>query len=260
MELISIITPTHNSTNTIVQTIESILSQTYENWELIICDDGSIDDTIDKILLYNDDRIKLYKNKISYGASEARNTSLKNSIGDYICFLDSDDIWSKDKLLFQLSFMKENNLLFSYGSYFTFKDDILNPLGLFKPKNELTYSDLLGKCDIGCLSVMIDRKLLEGYQFPNSKKEDYALWLVLFKNHNVKAYCFPGVHCYYRISSKSLSSNKFKEVFRQYIVLRKFSSEKSSKIFGYLIYYILNGLKKHYIIYCSKKSLLRTVK
>ncbi|HIF9240959.1 TPA: glycosyltransferase family 2 protein [Photobacterium damselae] len=250
MSLISIITPIYNSSETISETIESVLSQKYTKWELILCDDNSSDNSLCIIESYLiDNRIKVVKNEFNKGAAGARNTGLKYANGDYICFLDSDDIWDDEKLKEQYLFMKKNSALFSYGCYFTFKKCIKDTIGFFNPPKKISYENLLGKCDIGCSTVMIHKSLLINYKFPELPKEDYAFWLMIFKNSNITAYCFPGVHCYYRLSSGSLSSNKFKEIFKQYKVLSEISGKNKLNILLYMLSYIMNGLKKHLINY-----------
>lgn len=108
--LVSIIMPSFNSANTICEAIDSVIMQTYNNWELLITDDCSTDTTVSLVKSYceNDDRIKLFQNKINSGAAVSRNYSLENARGEYIAFLDSDDIWFSNKLEVQLEFMKLN--------------------------------------------------------------------------------------------------------------------------------------------------------
>ncbi|MEC6822492.1 glycosyltransferase family 2 protein [Photobacterium piscicola] len=248
-DLISIIMPSYNSEKTILNSIYSVLSQTYKNWELIICDDGSNDQSVHKISEICDSRIKLYSNENKKGAAGARNTALKYANGKYICFLDSDDLWDNSKLDIQLSFMKRTDTDFSYSSYKIFKGSIDNIIGEFNPPDEISYYDLLKWCDIGCLTVMVKRELIIGLYFPYCYKEDYAFWLIILKKIKIKARNVPNCISYYRISSNSLSSNKIKEISRQYNVLINYSDSKKITALYYTFRYILNGLKKHLFRY-----------
>ena len=123
---VSIILPNYNSSKTIKKTINTVLRQTYKNWELIIIDDGS--DSITKKILYkyqNKKKIKIYFLKKNKGAAYCRNLAIKKSNSDYIAFIDSDDLWKKNKLKLQINFMKKNNYFFTYTYYKTFKIIVL---------------------------------------------------------------------------------------------------------------------------------------
>ncbi|MEI9533245.1 glycosyltransferase family 2 protein [Moellerella wisconsensis] len=253
MSLISIITPCFNSVDTINDTITSVLNQSYTNWEIIICDDMSNDKSESIINKFDDPRIKYVKNEFIKGAAGSRNTAMKYASGRFICFLDSDDIWSKHKLEIQLKFMQKYDLAFTYGSYYTFKNNIKNITGKFSPKPYLSFADILKTCDIGCLTVMIDREKTGNFSFPYSEKEDYALWLILFRKNNIKARLYPGIHAYYRISSKGISANKFNEIKKQYNVLNKYSNCNKISICIYLFHYGINGLIKYFLKYRLKK-------
>lgn len=247
---VSVITPYYMAKNTIRQTISSVQKQSFIDWEMIIVDDNSNDD-IDSFLrdiLHQDSRIKLIRNINQKGAAGARNTGITHASGRYIAFLDSDDIWSPEKLDSQINFMKITNCSFSYGNYFSFSDvdEDGNPLktGLFKAPNQLTFKELCKTCSIGCLTVMLDRKSLSDIKLPYSDKEDYALWLNLTKI-GITAENYGGTHAYYRVRSNSLSSNKFREILRQYRVVRNVAGLSRVKSFVALLHYVYFGLKKH---------------
>ena len=185
--LVSIITPTYNCGRFIAETIESVLAQTYRNWEMIIVDDCSTDDTSEVVGRYSDSRIRYHCLDRNSGASVARNTALKMARGRWIAFLDSDDLWLPDKLERQIKFMEENNYSFSYHRYGEIDEDG-NPLGI-----EVGGISKVGKfamfscCWPGCLSVMYDREKVGEVQIvPIAKNNDTARWLKVVR----KAPCY----------------------------------------------------------------------
>lgn len=241
--------PCFNSEKTIFRAISSVLSQSHSNLELIICDDSSIDSTKDIINSFADERIKLINNKYNKGAAGARNSSLDYASGEYIAFLDSDDYWCNTKLSNQLNFMEKHNSLFTYGNYFIVNDSLI--IGKFEAKNKIYYHDLIKKCDIGCLTVMIKHELLDNNRFPENYKEDYRLWLnLLSKDKNLCAINYNGTDSFYNFDSSSLSGNKVKELLRQWLVIHEQPIQLSKKIFC-MTSYIFNGIYKHTIQYRS---------
>lgn len=208
--LVSIITPVYNSEKTIASTIESVLNQTFKNFEMIIVDDVSNDNTIEIIKEYQkkDSRIKLIVLNKNSGASVARNMALKEAKGRYIAFLDGDDLWKVDKLEKQLKFMKDKHCAFSYTDY-EYMDENSNLLGIIRkcPK-KVSYLKMLLGDSIGCLTVMYDTTKVGNIQIPNIKKRnDYALWCKILKEIRI-GYKFNEVLAIYRKSDKSLSSGK----------------------------------------------------
>lgn len=244
MALISIVMPAYNSSKHIEQAIRSVQNQTYKNIELIICDDGSSDNTIDIVnkFIIDDKRIILIKNNLVKGAAGARNSCLNVAKGEYISFLDSDDYWAPEKLEVQYNYMKSNNILFSYSNYYMFSDDMLKEI---KSRPVVHFNCLTYTCDIGCLTVMLSRKLLKSQRFPYIGKEDYAFWLLLLQN-GASAYNCNSKLAYYRKQHNSLSSNKFSEIFKQYNVLKKTSRLSNVQIYVRLISYTFNAVIKHY--------------
>lgn len=246
--LISIVMPSFNSGDTIKDSIESVLLQKYKLWELIICDDGSSDNTIDIINNFSDSRITIIKNKNLKGAAGARNSGIERISGEFLCFLDSDDIWAEDKLDVQLNFMISKKADFSYGSYYTFDHSITEPKGIFVPPETISFKRLLKSCDIGCLTVMLRVDSFKEFSFPYISKEDYAAWICCLKS-GITAHKYPGSYAYYRLSKNSLSSNKLKEIERQFCVVRKFGNVGFLKAVAYLCDYIIKGIVKHYYSY-----------
>lgn len=205
---VSIITPTYNDSRFIKETIKSILNQTHKNIELIIIDDCSTDDTFNIVKTFKDDRIVLLKNEKNCGTAYSRNLGIANASGDYIAFLDADDLWDKDKISMQLSFMIENNYDFTYTN-FEVIDEFGNKNGyIFSGPKKLTHKSFMKSNYVGCLTVMYKKSVFDGLCIPNSivKRNDYALWLKL--SEKADCYLLPVVLSQYRKRNKSLSSRK----------------------------------------------------
>lgn len=186
-ELVSIIMPSYNTAPYIRETVESVLNQTYTNWELLIVDDCSTDDT-DKVLAdLSDDRIRIYKNEVNSGAAVSRNKALREAKGKWIAFLDSDDLWKPEKLEKQLAFMKKNNYSFSYTDYEEINaEGVKIGVHVTGPKR-ITKTGMFNYCWPGCLTVMYDAEKIGLIQIKNIKKNnDYAMWLKICR----KADCY----------------------------------------------------------------------
>jgi teichuronic acid biosynthesis glycosyltransferase TuaG len=241
-ELVSIITPTFNSEKFLVNTIESIRNQSYQNWELLITDDCSSDGTINIIEHYIkiDSRIKLFNLKFNSGSGIARNKSIENAKGRYIAFCDSDDIWYSNKLREQVSFLDNNNLSFTYSGY-DIIDEENNIISSFIPKSELTYFDLLQSNQIGCLTALYDtKKLGKLYMSEIRNRQDWVLWLNIFKRIK-KTKGLERTLGSYRIRKNSISRNKLKMIkfhWKVYYNELGYSASKSLYLlFQYLWFY-----------------------
>jgi len=209
--LVSIIMPSYNSSSTIFDAINSVLSQTYKNWELIIVDDHSTDSTCDVIKKINDDRIRLISLPSNSGSpAKPRNVAIKESKGQYIAFLDSDDLWYPTKLELQVDFMIKNGYKFTCTAY-SIVDSNGNFSGSYTPPGFVTYGELLFNNSIGCLTVIVQRELIKDFVFPICGHEDYALWLKLIKESG-GVFSLPEKLSKYRISPGSVSSNKYRLV------------------------------------------------
>ena len=187
-DMVSIIMPSYNTAQFIAESIDSVLAQTYTNWELIIVDDCSTDITDDVVKPYlNDARISYLKNDKNSGAAVSRNRALREAKGKWIAFLDSDDLWLPEKLEKQIAFMKNNNYHFSYTRYIEI-DEESKPNGKYVtgPKR-ITKHGMYNYCWPGCLTVMYDAEAVGLIQIVNIKKNnDYAMWLKICK----KADCY----------------------------------------------------------------------
>jgi teichuronic acid biosynthesis glycosyltransferase TuaG len=243
---VSIITPSFKSEQFVSKTIESVLCQTYENWEMIIVDDCSPDNSNIIIEDYckKDCRIKLIKLEKNSGPAIARNRAIEEAKGRYIAFLDADDLWKPEKLEKQINFMKENNLAFTYSSY-ELIDENDNFLGKYITKDLITYKELLKTNVIGCLTAIYDIEKLDKVFMPNIlKRQDYGLWLKILKQINsTKGILEPLA--IYRIRKNSVSSNKLKAAQYQWKIYREVEKLNFFKSLYYFSWYIYYGLRKY---------------
>lgn len=184
-ELVSVIMPSYNTAKFIDKSISSVLNQTYQNFEIIIVDDCSTDNTDEVVASIKDERIKYIKNEKNSGAAVSRNKALKEAKGRWIAFLDSDDLWEAEKLEKQINFMKENGYHFSYTAYEEI-DENSNPLNrIIKGPRKISKLGMHAYCWIGCLTVMYDRQKIGLIQIEDIKKNnDYAMWLKVCKKEN----------------------------------------------------------------------------
>ena len=250
-ELVSIITPSFNTENYIAETIQSVLNQSYQNWEMLIIDDSSTDKSIDIIKSFNDKRIRLFINDSNKGAAISRNYALKEAKGKWITFLDSDDLWHHNKLEKQINFMKENNYHFSYTNYIEI-DEKSEPNGkLLTGPKIITKKSLNNFCYQGCLTVMYDCEKVGLIQISNLlKNNDYALWLKVIKKSN--CYLLPEILSSYRRRQGSISNHSsIKLIIHHYYLWRY--GERKSRLCAILFTFrnILYGLLKK-IIYVKK--------
>lgn len=187
-DLVSIITPSYNTSAYIADTIRSVQAQTYTNWEMIIVDDCSTDCTDEVVKSFlTDSRIKYLKNKKNSGAAVSRNRALREAKGRWIAFLDSDDLWMPEKLQKQITFMENGGYYFSYTQYEEIdeKSNLIN-VTVTGPKR-ITKYNMYNYCWPGCLTVMFDAKKVGLIQIKDIKKNnDYAMWLKVCK----KAECY----------------------------------------------------------------------
>ncbi|MCT4706780.1 glycosyltransferase [Enterobacteriaceae bacterium H16N7] len=245
-ELVSIIMPTFNSAKTVSESISSILNQTYTNWELLVTDDCSTDDTLEIIKNFaaSDKRIKFFKNDINSGAGVSRNNSISQAEGRFIAFLDSDDMWQHTKLEEQVSFMLENEYYLTYTQYKKI-DQSGSVTGYIQPPLRVNYSELLKANVIGCLTAMYDTKKLGKVFMPTiRKRQDMALWLKILEQVEY-AWCIPKVLAYYREGHESLSSNKLKVMISQWQFYNNYLQFNNFKTAWYFSFYVIRSLKKH---------------
>ncbi|OOE93003.1 glycosyltransferase family 2 protein [Salinivibrio sp. IB643] len=242
--MVSIIMPSFNCEDTIVESVNSVLSQTYKNWELIIVDDASTDDTWRVVSRFVDeyDRIKAYSNSENKGAGWCRNFAIEKARGRFIAFLDSDDLWKEDKIEKQISFMLENNYALTYTYYQRL--DGSDVLDIVKAPLETDYNKLLFSNVIGCLTAVYDTKKLGKRYMPLiRKRQDMALWLHILKDIPT-AHCLPEVLASYRYNN-GMSSNKLKVLSYQWELYRKVIGLGLMKSLFVFSVYAYKGFLKH---------------
>lgn len=207
-ELVSIIMPTYNCAKFIGETIKSVIAQTYSNFELIIVDDCSKDNTKDVVNSFDDERIKYHRLEKNSGAAVARTTAMNMAKGKYMAFLDSDDLWMENKLEHQLKFMKDNNYNITCTAYEQVNENGESLNRFIKTKKKVDYNRILLDCPVGNSTVMYNVEALGKFEVPNiRKRNDDALWLQMLKKEKY-IYGMDEVLAKYRIRSNSISSNK----------------------------------------------------
>lgn len=245
MSEVSIITPSYNSALYLNETIDSVLNQTFQDWEWLITDNCSNDNTIDIIKKYNDKRIKLTILDKNKGAGVARNYSLHRAKGRFITFLDSDDYWHPSFLEKMITFMKINNLELAYSSYSRCNEHLEPILKDFTADTIVNFNNLLKTCRLSLLSSMYDSQRVGKFFFPQeTKREDHIMWLNLLKKI---PYGKPlnETLAKYRMREGSVSRNKADIVKDQYLVYRSFMGFSVFKSIYYTLFWAINGFKKY---------------
>ena len=208
--LVSIIMPNYNCAKYLPDTINSVLNQTYQNWELIFVDDCSTDNSLEIIKGYNDPRIRVFQNEKNSGAAISRNYALREAKGRWMAFLDSDDLWEHEKLEKQLAFMVENKYSFTYTYYKVCNNGEWESFSRVSPK-KVTLRRLYNYCYFSTITVIYDRDVVGLLQIPDIKKRnDYALWLFALKNCD--AYLYPKTLSYYIRHENSVSTVSIKKL------------------------------------------------
>ena len=241
-EKVDIILPNYNSSEYIIKTIKSILDQTYKNWKLIIVDDFSNRKTKDILKKFSKkNKIRIYWLNKNRGAGYCRNYAIRKSNSPYLAFIDSDDIWKKNKLKQQINFMKKNNCSFSYTNYETFGDKnrkIDNP-------SKLNYSGFIKNTSIATSTMMIERKKIDNIKFTDTKIcEDYYFKCKLLKKINY-ALCINQYLTKYRIRRNSLQSNNLRNFYWIWKINKDYNKLNFLKNFFSLLCVSYNSLKKY---------------
>lgn len=246
--LVSVITPTYNSADTIVRTLASVTGQSFKNWEHIIVDDASSDKTCDILATHctQNDNVHLIRMDTNKGAGFARNIGIEAAQGKYIAFLDSDDLWLPQKLERQLQFMEVSDIAFSFTG-FERVDEWGNILGKVKVPEMCIYSDLLKNNRIGCLTAIYDSEKLGKVYMPEiRKRQDLGLWLRILKITPI-AYGMPDILAQYRIRKDSISANKTSSARYTWQLYRDFERLSFLKATYYFVHYAANGIVKTYL-------------
>lgn len=243
--VVSIIVPVYNAENFLEDTIKSIINQTYKNWELILINDCSNDRSKEIASKYVSDKIKWVEMDINSGAALTRNKGIEMSSGKYICFIDADDLWEKDKLKKQIKFMQEKKCAFSFTGYeFADSNCIPNGKKVYVPST-ITYKQALKNTTIWTSTVMFDMNKLkkEDIYMPNVKSEDTATWWKILK----KIDCAQGLNeilSYYRRTDGSLSSNKINAIKRIWYLYRKVEKINILHSIYYMCFWSFNAVRR----------------
>lgn len=246
--LVSIITPLYNSEKFILSTINSVLQQTYSNWEMIIVDDFSTDKGVDlimSVIIASNSKIKLIKLNENLGVAQARNSALNVANGRFIAFLDSDDIWHPEKLDRQVSFMLKQNIPISFTSYRLIDENENYKNHIIHSIEEVDYTGYLKNTIIGFSTSMIDTKHTGNeFRFSNMRsREDTDLWIRLLKNGHT-AHGISNALVDYRIHSSSITANKFHSAIQVWDLYFNKHALGLFKATYYFLFYIFNTIKK----------------
>ena len=215
--LVSIIMPSYNTANYIKDTINSVISQTYTEWELLIIDDCSPDNSNEIIESYKDSRIRLLKNSSNLGAALSRNYGLREAKGKYIAFIDSDDTWSSDKLEKQVQFIEKNNFSFIYCDYRICLNGVWENVIRTAP-NKVNKRSIYNYCYFSTITVMYDKEKVGLIQIPDLKKNnDYAMWIQALSK--VDAYRQPECLAFYIKHNDSISGGSKLKLIKHHFIL-----------------------------------------
>lgn len=244
--MISIVTPNFNSAKYLPETISSVLLQTYKDWEWIIVDDCSIDNSCEIIQEISDERVKLIKLNKNSGAAIARNVAISIAVGRYITFLDSDDIWNSNFLEFTLNFMKENNYELVFSSYHRKNENLKLAYTDFVVPNKVDFKRLLFNCPIPMLTSIYDTKRIGKIAIPTNagKREDYAMWLDILRKIPF-AYGIREPLATYRIRDNSYSRNKLNMARGQFSIYYNFLGFNPVKSLFFTTFWAINGFLKY---------------
>ena len=229
--LVSVIMPSWNTEKFIAESIQSVIDQTYANWELIIVDDCSTDATDEVVASFKDDRIRYFHNDKNSGAAVTRNKALREARGEWIAFLDSDDLWMPEKLEKQIAFMNQNGYIFSYTEYEKI-DEESNPLNVYVSGPEIVNKRRMYNYDyIGQLTMIYSAKAFGLIQIKDIKKNnDYAIRLQLYKKVGTVAYLLHENLALYRVRKVSISHDKFKKKLKSHYDLFHVCDEKKAVV------------------------------
>lgn len=246
---VSVITPIYNADKYLESTLESVFNQTYKNLEIVLVDDCSTDTSkaiIEKFMCKHSEIIYYCQPK-NMGAGAARNKALELATGQYVAFLDSDDLWLPEKTEKQIQLMKKKNSPFSYAAIEMMDEDSKTIKEKRNIKESCDYNYLLHNTIIATSSVIIDRSVLGDFRMPLRRGgQDYATWLKLLRNGTVAS----GINealVRYRISSNSLSSNKFKSIKQIWEIQTQDEHINLLRVFFDIIVFTLNAFKKYYM-------------
>lgn len=246
--LVSIITPVYNGERFVVQTIESVLAQTYPHWEMLVVNDGSTDNSEAIVCRYvNQDSRIHYFYQSNKGSASARNHGLLEAKGRYVVFLDADDYWDSTFLEEQLQFMQEKKAQLITASCRRVDEQGKEVLRPWIVPARMNYYDTLKTCSLSCLTTMIDRKNLHDVYFHeelHSLRDDYVLWLSILKQIDY-AYGNARVLASYRLNAQGATARKYKVIIPQFLVYYRIEKLGLCRSIYYLMHWAMNGYLKY---------------
>lgn len=248
-EIVSVITPVYNVASVIGRTLDSMLMQNYKDLEIVLVDDCSKDNSAEIIAKYTAKypNIVYHKHEKNGGAAVARNTALRLAKGRYVAFLDSDDLWCKDKLDKQLTFMKEKDAAICCTAMDCIDEEDKPINSVREVRESITYKLLLRNTMIATSTVIIDRNKTGDFQMPLRRGgQDYATWLMLMRN-GIVCWGLNEVLSHYRVMSNSLSSNKWKSIKQVWQIQTQDEGVNRVKATINVLFFIVNAFIKHYI-------------
>ena len=245
--LVSIIIPYYKDKKNIFYSVKSAINQSYRNTEILIIDDENSNESKKNLLNIKkiSSKIKIISTKKNLGVSQARNLGVSCASGNLVAFLDSDDLWSRDKLAMQVDSINKDKIDFCYTNYFAFSGKKI--IYKVKIKKSFNYDQLLKECPISCSSVLLKKGILNNDKFKNLKtKEDYELWLRIAK----KKYKLGGINKFltrYRVRSNSLSANHLNKLMNAFKIYNKYNNFGIIKSILYVIRLYNNAFMKKYL-------------
>jgi len=245
--LVSIITPSYNSAKFITETIQSVQNQTYMNWEMIIVDDGSSDETetVARSIIQNDKRIQFYKLSQNFGPAVARNTSIEKASGDYMTFIDADDIWFPTFIENNIKIINETGIPFVFSSYRRANEELEFVYSDFIVPQKVSYTDILKSNSISCLTAFLDiKKLGKKYMPLIRKRQDMGLWLNYLKVIPF-AHGIQETQAIYRIRENSLSRKKSYLIKYQWQFYREVEKLNVFQSVYYMLHWMYRGFMKY---------------
>lgn len=245
--LVSIITPSYNSAKFIAETIQSVQNQTYQNWEMIIVDDGSSDETENVVLsiIQKDNRIQFHKLSQNSGPAVARNTGIEKASGDYMTFIDADDIWFPTFIENNIKTIQETGIPFVFSSYKRANEQLEFVYSDFIVPNKVSYSDILKSNSISCLTAFVDiKKLGKKYMPLIRKRQDMGLWLNYLKVIPF-AHGIQETQAIYRIRENSLSRKKSDLIKYQWQFYREVEKLNVFESSYYMLHWMYLGFMKY---------------
>ncbi len=248
-KLVSIITPVFNAGRFLKETASSVFKQTYTNWEWVLVDDCSTDNSWEILtsLQKQDSRIKIFKNKENLKSGKTRNFAIKQANGTFIAFLDSDDLWHPEKLRIQIAFMINSGYNFTHTSY-GYVDENGNTIkSTFHVNQKVTYYDLLKRTEISCLTAVYNAdEIGKFYMSEHARKQDYALWLAILKS-GTNSFGIDQELAYYRQVKGSATSKKYKLIFKHITFLKETQNFSTIKALYYTAYWMINGFVRYFL-------------